>query len=513
MERKSIAAVLILIVVVGAGLRLATAPSSSVWLDEANSITGASQGLCGIVQYMRTRENGPPLFQYLLHFWMGIFGDGDLACAFLPLIFSVLTPLFVFLLGRELFGPVAGLWAAFLMGVNAISIEEATNVRHNSLLVLLTVLSFLAFFKLVRQGRMFPWYVILCVVGMYEHYYFAFVILSQCVVSIIYFRRSMIRVLVAAVIAGIAFSPWVPIAVIQARNGSNSWYPLVGNVRMLGKFIFDATINDSGVFAQRDIPAASNPTISFLLALPLLLVVVVALLKGRHWESEGKLIGSLAIAYSLCAWLPIVISMARPIYVPHRYGIIGLPLIVLIFSWAFSRLEGRRLVCLIVLFYSINAAAFMFRDLSPHVYNDKSSAKKLSAILGPDDVIVYIGQSKLVTDYYLGQYGAALGRSFAYPLQVEEHPCWIDRALLMKNVDALGDEARAIAEGVVGAGPSRVYLFCPSGDWFPRSLSLPMLREMDERFTYEKTLQLDGFFYDEIRVYRMARDARNGGSV
>lgn len=323
-------------------------------------------------------------------------------------------------------------------------------------------------------------------------------------ISICYFRRSMLHVLAAVVIAGIAFSPWVPIAMIQSQNGSNSWYPLIGNVRMMGKFIFDATINDSGIFAQRDITAMSNPALSFLLALPLLLMALMSLLRRGYLESEGKLIGSLAIGYSLCAWFPIVISMARPIYVPHRYGIIGLPLIVLFFSWIFSRLESRRLVCLIVLFYLINAAAFLFRDLSPHVYNDKVSAQKLSALLGTNDVIVYIGQSKLVTEYYLRQYGVTTKGSFTYPLQVEEHPCWIDRTLLMKNVDNLRDEVQSIAENVRRAEPSRVYLFCPYGDWFPKSLSLPMVREMDKGFTYEKTFQWDGFFYDEIRVYRMA---------
>ncbi|MCX6340342.1 MAG: glycosyltransferase family 39 protein [Candidatus Aureabacteria bacterium] len=501
-NRARVSLLLAGILALGVLLRMLTLPASFVWLDEANSILGASQGLPGLIHFMRTQENGPPLFQIILHCWIRLWGDRDVVCAMLPLIFSSLTPLLLFFLSRDLFGTRAGLWAVFLSSVNTVSIEEATNIRHNSLLELLTVLSFLFYFRMLKLRRAFWPYLLVCVLGIYTHYYFAFVIISQLLLSAIFFRKRLLLSCGSLCLVGIVFAPWIPFLLSQLGNGANSWLPVVSDLRVLGRFLYEAFIEDSGMFAQRDIPLIKHHGISFLLALPLFCIAFTTIVRGmRSPLEERKRVYALIVAYIASVWVPIVISMAKPIYAPHRYDIIGLPMIILFFSWVFSRVNTRSLTLLVASYYLINAMAFLLRDPAPHTYHDKENASRLASIMKPDDVLVFIGQGKLGTEYYLKHYGITIKDSFVFPLQVAEHPCWIDRDRLWMNAGKLGEEAHSIAEAVQHAAISRIFLFNPGQEWFPKALSKQMLQQMDSRFGHETTLPLNGFYYDEIRVY------------
>lgn len=74
-----------LLVLAGVAFRFVQLPFSCVWLDEAFSIKLARGSMLQIVQTLSS-DNGSPLFYFLLHGWMQLFGDGEYALTTLTVL-------------------------------------------------------------------------------------------------------------------------------------------------------------------------------------------------------------------------------------------------------------------------------------------------------------------------------------------------------------------------------------------------------------------------------------------
>src|SRR5664279_3851219 len=61
-----------------AGLVLRFVAHTDLWLDEAQSVAIARQPLAGLFAALR-QDGSPPLYYLLLHYWMVLFGAGNIA--------------------------------------------------------------------------------------------------------------------------------------------------------------------------------------------------------------------------------------------------------------------------------------------------------------------------------------------------------------------------------------------------------------------------------------------------
>src|ERR1700743_3860512 len=92
-------------------LRLATA-DYGLWLDEIASVTFAKMPLADLWGDFIRRENNPPLYYTLLHFWIIPFGTGDMAVKALSAVIGTAGIFFSYLCARLLTGQRrAGLYA------------------------------------------------------------------------------------------------------------------------------------------------------------------------------------------------------------------------------------------------------------------------------------------------------------------------------------------------------------------------------------------------------------------
>src|SRR5688572_14696466 len=73
-------------IVAGVVLRFIT--TSDLWLDEALSVNIAALAPGSIVDALR-RDGAPPLYYFLLHGWIRLFGRGDLAVRSLSALLSL----------------------------------------------------------------------------------------------------------------------------------------------------------------------------------------------------------------------------------------------------------------------------------------------------------------------------------------------------------------------------------------------------------------------------------------
>ncbi|CAN5729668.1 hypothetical protein BH10CHL1_BH10CHL1_13140 [soil metagenome] len=210
-------AVMVLLLV-GFGLRLYRLDFQSFWSDEGISLQRSAQPFGQLLRSMPV-EHLPGYF-VLLHGWLAIAGDSDFSMRFLSLWPSILAVAMTYRLALELGNRQAGLVAVLLLATNAFQVWYAQEARTYSWLLLLgLVASWCLWRLLVVQGKRQPIFLIgyiLAVTGaVYAHFYGFLIPIAHTVFVfgwLIVKRdwRAVLRWALAGVVVFLAFLPWLP---------------------------------------------------------------------------------------------------------------------------------------------------------------------------------------------------------------------------------------------------------------------------------------------------------------
>ena len=139
----------VLVVAVGLVLRFWT--RSGLWLDEALTVDIARLPLHAIPEALK-HDGAPPLYYYLLHFWIALFGQSNDAVRSLSGIFAVLTLPVAWLCGKR-FGGRAVAWTTLALLASApFAVYYGTEARMYALVILLTGLGFLALQRAIEAA-------------------------------------------------------------------------------------------------------------------------------------------------------------------------------------------------------------------------------------------------------------------------------------------------------------------------------------------------------------------------
>jgi mannosyltransferase len=126
---------LLLITLLGGGLRILAIGQKGIWLDEAFSIWLGWHRLPEMWGWIARIDQHPPLYYTLLNVWMRL-GDDASTIRLLSAVLSTLTIPVIFLLGRRLAGLRVGLLAALLLAVSPFHVRFAQEARMYALLAL-----------------------------------------------------------------------------------------------------------------------------------------------------------------------------------------------------------------------------------------------------------------------------------------------------------------------------------------------------------------------------------------
>ena len=231
---------LLLVFILGgaAVLRFYRLDAQSFWNDEGNSARIAERSLDLIVEGA-AGDVHPPGYYLLLHAWRASFGQSEFALRSLSVAAGLALVILTGLLGRYVFGPVAGIAAAFLGALSPLAIYYSQEARMYSLLGALSAGSMLvAFCILDRVGHapaghdtsreLLPLaaYVLANAAGLYTHYAFIFVLVAHNAVFCLRWLsawhwsapdwRGLGMWAAAQLGAGVLFLPWVPAAMNAA---------------------------------------------------------------------------------------------------------------------------------------------------------------------------------------------------------------------------------------------------------------------------------------------------------
>ncbi len=241
---------LLLILVLAAFLRFYRLDAQSLWADEGNSVSLSGRSL-PLITAGAAHDIHPPLYYYMLHFWMRLFGSSEFAVRALSALLGTVLVYLTYLLGRHLSNhctcPVRqvqglGLVAAFLSAISPFQVYYSQEARMYILLAALSALSVYSFIKFLEAEasktrnpkpetrNQYLWagpYIITTALSLYTHYSFPIVIAMENLLYgiwlVISWRQGRVlgRVLrwVVVQLAVVAvYLPWLPIAYRQVSN-------------------------------------------------------------------------------------------------------------------------------------------------------------------------------------------------------------------------------------------------------------------------------------------------------
>jgi 4-amino-4-deoxy-L-arabinose transferase-like glycosyltransferase len=256
-----VAILVVLVTLLALALRLFKLDAQSLWYDEGFSVYLARMSLAEIAA-STAADIQPPLYYYLLHGWMQLFGDSSGTLRAFSLVFGVLSVPLVFAVGRSLFGNrLAGLLAALLMALSPLHIWYGQELRMYTLLGFLGLLSSYILLQITARAQPAPsrqpgrvatdlllWlaYTLTTVAALYTHY-FAFFLLAFQGVYLLFawgsqgFRPARLGLfgMGSGALSMAAYVPWLPH--LLARYGADaSYWP--GQLK-LGEVLVDIAVS------------------------------------------------------------------------------------------------------------------------------------------------------------------------------------------------------------------------------------------------------------------------------
>jgi len=372
----------------GVVLRFATV--SPLWLDEAQTVGIARLPLGRLAEGLR-HDGAPPLFYALLHGWMLLFGDGDLSVRFLPGLFGVAALPLAWIAGRRLGGPTVAWSAVVLLAASPFAARYSTEARMYSLVVLLVLVGYLAVTELLARPRSRRAAIgVGGVTGalLLTHYWSLYLLFVTGVILLVLARRAPSparegarRGLVAMAIGSLAFVPWLPTFLYQAKHTGTPW----GGAGRLRSMV-DTVFHFSGGYWDPGLLLGMATYVLIALAL------VGRAVDGRHIELDLRTrpgARHLAVAGFGTLAVAIVATVVGRSAFAVRYASVMFPMVLLLAAVGTGVLVDRRVR------HGLLAAmvVFGFWASAPNVFGDRTSAARVAAALSeavqPGDVVAY----------------------------------------------------------------------------------------------------------------------------
>jgi len=456
LTRVELLAVVVL-VAIGVALRFLT--RSPLWLDEALSANIAALPLGEIGDALR-RDGHPPLYYWLLHGWMELFGTGDAAVRSLSGLFGVLSLPLAYEAGRRRAGHAAGLCVLLVTAITPWCVRYATEARMYSLVLVLVFAGWLLADDLLHRSSRWRWVALAVVTGgaLLSHYWTLYVgVAAVALLALVWWRGEQearagaVRVASGLAAGAVLFLPWVPAFLDQLSSTGTPWAsagrPTSAVVELIGALGGGARYAEAVLFG-----------IAFVV---LVLLGLVMLPEGRRravldFASVPGVRGEVAVG-ALTAAVGLTAGLLTDAAFQARYAAAFLPMLLIAAGVGLARLPQpwpRRIG-------AASLALLAGVGLVANVLDERTQGEQVAGAIaagaGPDDVVVVCPD----------QLGPASLRSLpdgitALGLPALERPDRIDwRDYAERNESA--DAADAVAAALDRAGDGAVWLVISPG--------------------------------------------------
>ncbi len=143
----------ILITLIGGGLRILLLNKNGMWLDETFSVWLASHRVVDMLQWIVKIDQHPPLYYFLLHYWIAHYGDTPYYARLLSVLFGTATIPIIYLIGKRMSDVMMGLAAAMILAFSPFNIYYAQETRMYTLLTFNAAVAIYALVRLLSDSR------------------------------------------------------------------------------------------------------------------------------------------------------------------------------------------------------------------------------------------------------------------------------------------------------------------------------------------------------------------------
>jgi mannosyltransferase len=390
-------AVLAGLLTVAAGIGLRFWARSPLWLDEALTVDIARHPLSQLHALLR-EDGAPPLYYVLLHLWMRVFGTSNLAVRSLSGVISVLTLPVGWWLGRS-YGR-EGAWATLvLLAASPFAIYYGTETRMYALVMLVSALGMVALMRALR--RVSPWNLLGVATAtaalLYTQYWALYLVATVAVWLLWRGRKSApdpqarttARWCFGALAVGcVAFVPWLPTFVFQAKHTGTPW-AAPGNFGAIVSAITGFTDNQ----ATLSTAGSNQGRLLAVLYLVLAFLAVFGMTRDR-WHIDLDLrtrSRSRGLAFVVFGTLIVAVAgglLTRSGYSNRYASIVFIPFLVLVVLGLLT--IGDRRARLVVVAASVVAGLAV---AAQNVTTQRTQAGVVASVLAaharPGDVVAY----------------------------------------------------------------------------------------------------------------------------
>ena len=269
-----------------------------IWYDELTSISHAG-GVTGPFSPLDILESvsqhspkHTPFFFELVAGWGALVGWHHVVLRCLPLFFGIIALAWTYRLGADFIDRWTGLWAAAFLGLNVFWLDYLHEIRMYSLQFMLLMALAWHYFFLIRAGQRGRWHhwaglSLGAAALLYTQPFSIFFLLALGSYHLLFVNRSRvwIQVVLAMVVAGLLFLPWLPVTL----HGLSAKFDTAYNattleqatgifVRLLsnGSWIVLAVVLSSALFRARQRVARKQVFPLLWLATVVLLLLLIA---------------------------------------------------------------------------------------------------------------------------------------------------------------------------------------------------------------------------------------------
>jgi mannosyltransferase len=323
---------LLLILLLGFGLRMHDLERQSMWTDEGLSLYRSGLALDEvaankiIIDGVETRDTNPPLYFILLHLWRGVTGESITAMRAIGSLAGFLSIPLVYVLAALVYDRKVALAAALLMAISPLHVWHSQVMRNYGLLVTLNLFSVYGMMRLALQpkdSRQWRWLLLWAgagLLGIYTHYFSLFIFAySLLVLGYVIWQRWDVRQLLGRRLFWLGFAFLLLLAVPAFLIAFDRFQ--AGQQIDFYQFPLTAVLAHAlSAFGVGVIQVLVHP---WPRVLPALILFILGIVLGLRWKRRGMI---LLLGYQFVPLgLLLLVSVVNPLYNGARHLLIGLP--------------------------------------------------------------------------------------------------------------------------------------------------------------------------------------------
>lgn len=357
---------------------------NSIRLDEAQSLWQTNHSYGDLLRII-AEDVHVPLYHVLLRTWRLVLGPDIGTARTMSLLFLLAAVPVFYLVARKVLSRPWALFALVVFSCSPFLQWYGSEARMYSMLVLVTLVSQYFFLTLITTGRTAAWtgYAATAVVGVYTHYFFAFVLLTQGLYVLLTWRRlpraAVVRMAGVAAVVGAAYLPWF------------LWFRANGSASQTRPNLPEpSSVDYSNVYSQFVFGFQSD-TINTVLVSAWPLLVLAALASVRAGVRLGRQTAYLVAAAFVPVLLAFVVSHLVTPFFLSRYMIAALPavlVLLVVFISGLSRPVARGLAGALLAVTVLGTVVQATNPDTPVTEDYRTAAELVEEGARPQDVVV-----------------------------------------------------------------------------------------------------------------------------